>query len=404
MLRMYISSIKGKLEMSALGVLLLSISGIVLNYFFNSTTLILIILSALIAISFFTLLIARNIGLFKKDISNALQGIQKDDYSLKSTYNSENELGMAIKCINSVLESKAQLTMNKKDMANNTATLNSSLLESTHDITKSMEQVASTINDIAQGSSEQCNNIHDTVEIIQMVSQSLEEVSKDTDSMAADAKACVEMVNKSAGIMETLNENTKITVTTSDELNVAMKKTNEKSAQMNGILSVITSIATQTNLLALNAAIEAARAGEAGRGFAVVAEEIKKLSQQTTLATKTISGILSESINETGTATTRISTMNETIKGQDNLITEIGTIFNMVNINILNISNSINKLKVTLNEVNFAADDMHEQSRTILEISDNNAAAIQELSATSEEQSSALDSIYQQLNELHKMH
>lgn len=62
----------------------------------------------------------------------------------------------------------------------------------------------------------------------------------------------------------------------------------ETTQRIDGFSKVIKTIADQTNLLALNAAIEAARVGDAGKGFAVVADEVKRLSHQTSEATKEI--------------------------------------------------------------------------------------------------------------------
>ena len=77
-------------------------------------------------------------------------------------------------------------------------------------------------------------------------------------------------------------------------INTKLAILSEKAGNINQVVTTITRVADQTNLLSLNAAIEAEKAGEYGRGFAVVATEIRRLADQTAVATYDIDQIVKE--------------------------------------------------------------------------------------------------------------
>lgn len=106
----------------------------------------------------------------------------------------------------------------------------------------------------------------------------------------------------------------------------------EKANNINSVVTTITKVADQTNLLSLNAAIEAEKAGEYGTGFAVVAREIRRLADQTAIATldiesmvKDMQSAVSTGVMEMDKFTTEVSRGVEdvrTISGQIGKIIE----------------------------------------------------------------------------------
>lgn len=108
----------------------------------------------------------------------------------------------------------------------------------------------------------------------------------------------------------------------------ATKTLKDRSAEMRGILDIISDISDQINLLSLNASIEAARAGIYGRGFAVVANQISKLAEETAHSIHDIAAIIKQNENDIDTAAEKVS---ETANSINKIVSEIGVIEEFIN-------------------------------------------------------------------------
>lgn len=213
-----------------------------------------------------------------------------------------------------------------------------------------------------------------------LVGEVVTKTTKSTTQTAEIAKQAMVMAQEGAvKLAETKRSNENI-VTATQRSGEVLNSLALNIEDISTITETINEIADQTNLLALNAAIEAARAGEQGRGFAVVADEVRKLAERTSQATKEISSkiktVRKDSLDATGAMQTSLGAvqqgaqLNSQVENTFSLILE--TIKNVVD-NISEVAVSTEKqyatVRAIIDQINHLATQAKDANAKISEIS-----------------------------------
>ncbi|HVO74203.1 MAG TPA: methyl-accepting chemotaxis protein [Ignavibacteriaceae bacterium] len=172
----------------------------------------------------------------------------------------------------------------------------SKIIEST---AVSTNEISSRIEEISTGTTEQSQQASEVASAVEEMTKTILETSKNADSASEASKRYGDIAKEGGQVVNQTVEGMSRIASVVKKSAVTVHALGKSSVQINEIIGVIDDIADQTNLLALNAAIEAARAGEQGRGFAVVADEVKKLAERTTKATKEIGSMIKQIQSDT---------------------------------------------------------------------------------------------------------
>jgi methyl-accepting chemotaxis protein len=229
----------------------------------------------------------------------------------------------------------------------------------------------------------------------------LQYVTEATDAAGNTAEAASEIANKAALAQNTSDkvdeatgigsaqiakniEGMQLIRVTVQVINKKMKSLSERLLEIGTISQLISDVATRTTILAMNASIEASRAGEQGRGFLVISDEIKRLADESSEATREIGGIIKAIQSEANDVTSALEEETSTVEQQTRLAQETGTALEEIERATQQSKQLVNEITGLSQHQHQVSDNMVNTIRKMADITAQTSSLVTEASQISE--------------------
>jgi methyl-accepting chemotaxis protein len=340
-----------------------------LDYIFIAFPIVFLI-GALIVILYFKNSVIRVLNLVDEKIKQIAGGDLTSKIKISGVHR-ESEIGVLIEQVNSLVDS---LSGNVKGIVNTSNSLSSQseqLNSSSKEFEKTIEQMR-----------EKASRI---IESIKQMSIAIIEVAKNSSSSAQKAQETEKVVDYGTKSVQDVAREMKNIEKTVSAVSATITELGSSSEKIGEIIGVINDIADQTNLLALNAAIEAARAGEQGRGFAVVADEVRKLAERTTKATKEIESMILSIQRNTQDAVVSMQKGKEEVSKGAEIAGKSAEAISNINSLMIKLKEMITQIAAASEEQSQVSEEISLSSEEIIKAQDSAQAGSKQVIASSEE-------------------
>jgi len=202
--------------------------------------------------------------------------------------------------------------------------------EAAERVNKSALTLRDSANQMAGTAKQQADESVKTLTAVDQLASSMRQVSATAGASSESAKQVLHATEQGRlAVQETVQDMQNIRSAV-QRMSKQVKALGDRSLEISTIVSTIRDIANQTNLLALNAAIEAAGAGEAGVRFAVVADQVRKLAESSTQATREIADLVKVIQTETQDTVVAMEQETQAVEAGSASALRTGEVFNEI--------------------------------------------------------------------------
>jgi methyl-accepting chemotaxis protein WspA len=273
-------------------------------------------------------------------------------------------------------------------LGNGLATMLANLRELLSKVQKAGVQVASSTTEIAASARQQeATGVEQAQTSVEVLSTT-KEISANSNQLLKTMEEATEVAELTTTAtvdaqdnLRRMDQTMKHMVSAADSINAKLAALSEKASNINNVLTTITKVADQTNILSLNAAIEAEKAGEAGRGFSVVATEIRRLADQTSVATWDIEQMLKEMQSAVSASVMGMDKFSEEIRRSVAEVSQVGERLSVVITQAQQLPRHFDAVFEGMRSQSIGASQITD---TMMQLSDASQQTVESLKGTSE--------------------